>query len=559
MQTFAHVIETFIDPNQTNRKSLPLSVLVLFAKINSNILQKSNFTYLHNYVLRFINFVCLVFLFLSFHPYFLCVCWLDQQIQGTSGSLLILNGQQQSFVCPPVPHQQSQSQHHHQQQQQRKPDKECQVKTEPSRMLNRSSTPNSQKPDASKIPKQEAMDTLQHNEHSSNVNSNSSNFFSQHSSSLTNPSKDVLLKSIANDSNNNKDFNDQYPFFNASLDLSQEDIQRTLSANMPLGVSGHEDAMHTGMNSMDFMENCGTNGTDDDVFVNLDAFDMLVEFPELELDPTKNNFLQSADHSLKNNPMNFSHDSMHQDVHNITDYSPEWAYPEGGVKVLVTGPWNASSSYTVLFDSLPVPTTLVQTGVLRCYCPAHEVGVATLQVASDGYVISNSVNFEYKSPPKVETKCEGNSNDVMYKFSLLNRLESIDDKLQIKTEPADMPEDSVLFNQPNFEDRLVMYCQNLITKQWRSFTPGSWSSGPKRMTLLHFAAVLGYSKLVCTMLKWRTENSSVILESEIDALSQDTNGCTPLVSFLESFHFMLYSQMAFTCRCWPVLRDIWTQ
>jgi calmodulin-binding transcription activator len=55
---------------------------------------------------------------------------------------------------------------------------------------------------------------------------------------------------------------------------------------------------------------------------------------------------------------------------NITDFSPEWAYPEGGVKVLVTGPWHSdTSSYTVLFDTFPVPTTLVQSGVLRCYCP----------------------------------------------------------------------------------------------------------------------------------------------------------------------------------------------
>ena len=59
---------------------------------------------------------------------------------------------------------------------------------------------------------------------------------------------------------------------------------------------------------------------------------------------------------------------------NITDYSPEWAYPEGGVKVLVTGPWYSTTSpYTVLFDTCPVPTTLVQSGVLRCYCPGNDV------------------------------------------------------------------------------------------------------------------------------------------------------------------------------------------
>lgn len=60
-------------------------------------------------------------------------------------------------------------------------------------------------------------------------------------------------------------------------------------------------------------------------------------------------------------------------------------------------------------------------------------------------------------------------------------------------------------------------------------TPGSWVTGHRGMTLLHLASALGYSKLVCTMLTWRTENPSVILETEIDALSQDFQGYTPLV------------------------------
>lgn len=125
------------------------------------------------------------------------------------------------------------------------------------------------------------------------------------------------------------------------------------------------------------------------------------------------------------------------EMYNITDYSPEWAYPEGGVKVLVTGPWNANSSYTVLFDSFPVPTAIVQSGVLRCYCPAHEVGLATLQVACDGFVISNSVIFEYKSPQKTENSSDGSTNDALFKFSLIDRFENINDRLQIKTEPGE--------------------------------------------------------------------------------------------------------------------------
>lgn len=35
---------------------------------------------------------------------------------------------------------------------------------------------------------------------------------------------------------------------------------------------------------------------------------------------------------------------------------------------------------------------------------AHEVGLVTLQVACEGFVISNSVIFEYKKPPSDENK-----------------------------------------------------------------------------------------------------------------------------------------------------------
>lgn len=290
-----------------------------------------------------------------------------------------------------------------------------------------------------------------------------------------------------------KELNDALPFFHETLELSHEDIQKTLSANMPLGRSSETTAGNTNIdpidtdadditvingeiNPMDFIDNV-TGGVDvpsvhdDDVFVNLDAFDMFVEFPDLDLD-AKSALLQS------NSDMDIVHDVHHfhergeqthamapteqsratiqpitqshasNELYDITDYSPEWAYPEGGIKVLVTGPWDVNSNYTVLFDSFPVPTTVVQTGVLRCYCPSHEVGLATLQVACDGYVISNSCIFEYKSPANAESGAASDgttnvsasgsgNNDNLYKLNLYNRLECIDERLQIKTEPSD--------------------------------------------------------------------------------------------------------------------------
>lgn len=218
-------------------------------------------------------------------------------------------------------------------------------------------------------------------------------------------------------------------FFNETLDLSQEDIQRTLSANMPLCSSEldsrrhqrhnsetntvpehnhphhqqhhhhhqnkhhhqhqeHQQNMsHQEINPMDFIDSCDvvvspTHVVDDDVFVNLEAFDMLGEFPDLEaLDSGHGVLLDTVHPSTGNSGHARQHEKNHESGTNgqnmeasakITDYSPEWAYPEGGVKVLVTGPWHSSGPYTVLFDTFPVPTTLVQSGVLRCYCPGKE-------------------------------------------------------------------------------------------------------------------------------------------------------------------------------------------
>lgn len=195
-------------------------------------------------------------------------------------------------------------------------------------------------------------------------------------------------------------------FFNETLDLSQEDIQRTLSANMPMCSTDinrhqrHETTTETRrrempnktndrqqnttltheINPMDFINNCDvvvspTHVVDDDVFVNLDAFDMLGEFPDLEvLDSGHPGLLDVHPSEELRNEKSTSAEQVNGNLHpdgtaKITDYSPEWAYPEGGVKVLVTGPWHSAGPYTVLFDTFPVPTTLVQSGVLRCYCP----------------------------------------------------------------------------------------------------------------------------------------------------------------------------------------------
>ncbi|KAI4881057.1 hypothetical protein NFI96_004012 [Prochilodus magdalenae] len=54
---------------------------------------------------------------------------------------------------------------------------------------------------------------------------------------------------------------------------------------------------------------------------------------------------------------------------------------QGGVKVLITGPWSeVSGRYSCMFDQSTVPASLIQPGVLRCYCPVPADGAVGVEV-----------------------------------------------------------------------------------------------------------------------------------------------------------------------------------
>ncbi|KAM6909381.1 calmodulin-binding transcription activator 2 [Xenentodon cancila] len=241
----------------------------------------------------------------------------------------------------------------------------------------------------------------------------------------------------------------------------------------------------------------------------------------------------------------------------ITDFSPEWSYPEGGVKVLITGPWSEPSGrYSCVFDQSTVPASLIQPGVLRCYCPAHEAGLVCLQVLESGGSVSSSVLFEYRarnanSLPSSQLDWLS-LDDNQFRMSILERLEQMERRMaemaardgvqqqqhgnQLATPPPPpRPVDQEQSSQW-FERRIVGVCERMMRG-------GRWGGGGggggerlhhsvrhRGMTLLHLAAAQGYTHLIHTLIHWRTVNGdSLDLEQEVDPLNVDHFSCTPLM------------------------------
>ncbi|XP_029115008.1 calmodulin-binding transcription activator 1-like isoform X3 [Scleropages formosus] len=244
----------------------------------------------------------------------------------------------------------------------------------------------------------------------------------------------------------------------------------------------------------------------------------------------------------------------------VTDYSPEWSYPEGGVKVLITGPWQeASSTYSCLFDQISVPASLIQPGVLRCYCPAHDTGLVTLQVAISNQIISNSVVFEYKAralPSLPSSQHDWLSlDDNQFRMSILERLEQMERRMAemaghhqqgsggggggsdcggggVGGNGGSNSQSQTLGPAgSSFESRVVVVCEKMMNRTcWTKSKHLIHSKTFRGMTLLHLAAGQGYATLIQTLIKWRTKHAdSIDLELEVDPLNVDHFSCTPLM------------------------------
>ncbi|XP_051900730.1 LOW QUALITY PROTEIN: calmodulin-binding transcription activator 2-like [Pristis pectinata] len=228
----------------------------------------------------------------------------------------------------------------------------------------------------------------------------------------------------------------------------------------------------------------------------------------------------------------------------ITDFSPDWSYPEGGVKVLITGPWgDGTDGFSCVFDQVSVPAALIQSGVLRCYCPAHEAGLVRLHVARETPpLISDSVLFEYRARNTTALPSSQldwlSLDDNQFRMSILERLEQMEKRMaEMAASSQQQPvragdKMQIQASSDSFEERIIALCLTMMSQSWLApfRAPHSRHQFPG-MTLLHLAAAQGYSRLIETLIKWRSLNAdSLDLEQEVDPLNVDHFSCTPLVS-----------------------------
>ena len=214
----------------------------------------------------------------------------------------------------------------------------------------------------------------------------------------------------------------------------------------------------------------------------------------------------------------------------ITEFSPEWSYCDGNVKILILGDWSRQNgTYSCLFDGCSVPAALIQTGVLRCFCPPHDRGLVSLQVAWNGFIVSNACVFEYKMRESATNSVSDlfSTSDEDLKKLIIERIERLESILGIVVPSEDseveVKEVDGQSEMGTIEDRLVRICEILLLKP-EAFQLLDTNTGPTGLTLLHLAAGLGYSKLIRFLQDQTRAGTSRNVGTESDVAEVITKG-----------------------------------
>ncbi|CAL8140627.1 unnamed protein product [Orchesella dallaii] len=155
---------------------------------------------------------------------------------------------------------------------------------------------------------------------------------------------------------------------------------------------------------------------------------------------------------------------------------------------------------------------------------AHSPGLVPIRVYTNGKQIStNSMVFEYKADARLNMVSVP-PTDTSLKLCLIHRMECLEKCFR------NFKGDFVGIK--SLEDGAVRICMGLMGQDWVSDDDDLSKILPpldRRMTLLHISAALGYARLVFTLIRWKRENPSRILDSEVNPHQPDGLGLIPLM------------------------------
>uniref|UniRef100_A0A7N0U5J7 CG-1 domain-containing protein n=1 Tax=Kalanchoe fedtschenkoi TaxID=63787 RepID=A0A7N0U5J7_KALFE len=221
--------------------------------------------------------------------------------------------------------------------------------------------------------------------------------------------------------------------------------------------------------------------------------------------------------------------SMDQ-LFSIIDFSPNWAYEDSEIKVLITGKFLKGQSeveklkWSCMFGEIEVPAEVIADGVLRCLAPYHKYGRVPFYVTcSNRFACSEVREFEFRAhpvqgsvdadaskeqeiifhmrllkllslgldPPDYDSKVPGDNSSLSAKISdLMNEDEDEWDQM-LKTPSAEN------FPSERMKDQLI---QKLLKEKLHVWLLHKASEGGKGANVLdedgqgvlHLAAALGY-------------------------------------------------------------------
>jgi len=248
---------------------------------------------------------------------------------------------------------------------------------------------------------------------------------------------------------------------------------------------------------------------------------------------------------------------LSEEVIDITDYSPDWAYTEGGIKILVIGNWSRMGEYKCVFDQSTVEAVKLQNGVLRCYCPSHTVGNVDLYVTYNGMIISSKVKFEYKQLPQPYQHMSTQwlqLQDSEFKLSILERLQNVENRLKSfgdsnsdqnnsaansnSRQPAN--QQFCFLGNAALENKICRSCENInnFAANRHIDSDSIWGeiSASKQMSLIHCAAALGFARLIRLMQNFWLEGKNEFLEVQCNPFNRDVFQQTPLMWACGSGH-----------------------